>query len=166
MSNVYDFDRQRELGADGESVIRELFSRLFRIVNSASHEQREGIDFWFSHGGFDVAVEVKTDFTAGTTGNAFIETTSVDTSGKPGWAYSSRADFLLYYVPPNRVVYIMPMREIRKLLPVWLKRYERRKIRNSGYFTEGVLVPLDQFSCHVMRVTGSSAEAFRARGVS
>jgi len=160
--NVYDFERQFNLGADGENIIREVFGDRFVIRRSVALEQHEGIDFWFSYGGFDIAVEVKTDFAAATTRNAFIETTSVDKDGKPGWAFTSRADFLLYCVPQNRMVYVMPMREIRRLLPQWRKKYELRRVQNDGYYTEGLLVPLDQLNCRVLPVLGTAAEAFRA----
>jgi len=83
-TNVYDFERQRELGAIGESIIRGVFARQFTIQRSVALEQRQGIDFWFSYGAFDLAVEVKTDFTAAHTRNAFIEVTSIDVDGKPG----------------------------------------------------------------------------------
>lgn len=159
--NVFDFERQLHLGADGEHVIREVFGSRFKIQKSVAQEERDGIDFWFSYGGFDLAIEVKTDFRAARTRNAFIETTSVDTDNTPGWAYTSRADFLLYYVPPDRTVYVMPMREIRRRLPHWRKKYELRRVPNAGYFTEGVIVPLDQFECRILPVLGSAAEAFR-----
>jgi hypothetical protein len=164
MSNVYDFERQRQLGETGEAVMREAFGRSFAIRPSVALEQKDGIDFWFSHAGFDVAVEVKTDFVAARTRNAFIETTSIDVDRKPGWAYSSRADFLLYYIPPDRAVYVIPMREIRRLLPIWVRKYELRRIQNESYATEGVLVPLDQINCRVMPVLGASAESLRLRG--
>lgn len=161
--NVYDFERQRELGAIGESIIRGVFAQQFNIQRSVALEQRQGIDFWFSYGAFDLAVEVKTDFTAAHTRNAFIEVTSVDVDGKPGWAHTSRADFLLYYVPPDRVVYVVAMREIRHRLPAWRKKYESRRVQNDGYQTEGILVPLDQLNGRVLPVLGAAAESLRMR---
>jgi len=68
----------------------------------------------------------------------------VDTVGKPGWAYTSQARFLLYYIPKPDTIYIIPMARLRVLVDAWRQRYPERRINNGTYHTVGTLVPLDE----------------------
>ena len=90
-------------------------------------------------------VEYKTDYKAAETGNAFVETVSVDTAGKAGWAYSSEADYLIYFIPGDGLIYIIALEVLRRELPRWVREYPLRTAQNEGYATHGLLVPLDEF---------------------
>jgi hypothetical protein len=150
----YNFDDQLAHGERGEALLDRFFSRWFGIEPATPEEQRRGIDRHFhhltSHNAF--TVEYKTDHTATRTGNAFIETVSVDTAQKAGWAFTSQADRLLYYVPGNGVVYVLKMATVRAQLPVWQRAYEVREVPNNGYHTHGLLVPLEELEQIAERV--------------
>lgn len=142
---VYDFTTQLAHGADGEAKLDAYFSKWYTIRHATRIEQRCGIDRVFSRPGGLFKVEYKTDTTAASTGNAFVETVSVDTFGKPGWAYASEADYLIYYIPGPEAIYIIAFATLRKHLARWVKSYPVRKIPNKSYHTHGILVPLDEF---------------------
>lgn len=142
---TYQFDRQLAQGAEGEAFLDEYFMAWFDIRRATPAEQRQGIDRWFTRGTRRLAIEYKTDMTAARTGNAFVETTSVDTAGKPGWALSSQAHMLVYYIPPDGLIYAIWMARLRRSLPRWDLLYPTRAIPNQGYHTHGLLVPLHEF---------------------
>jgi hypothetical protein len=150
----YNFADQLSHGERGETFLDRYFSRWFRIQPSTPEEQRLGIDRHFHHlkSHDEFTVEYKTDSTAARTGNAFIETVSVDSDQKAGWAFTSQADRLLYYVPGKRVVYILKMTAIRARLPFWLATYALREVPNNGYHTHGLLVPLAELERCAERV--------------
>lgn len=152
--STYSFRTQLVNGAQGEARLDAWFGHWFTIRHATMEEQHRGIDRIFTRhdNGKCYAVEYKTDSRASSTGNAFVETVSVDTVGKPGWAYSSEADYLLYYVPVSEVIYIIPMVNLRQRLPQWQRQYQARKIPNQGYCTHGLLVPLDEFERIAQRV--------------
>ena len=144
---VYDFDEQKAKGNAGEQFLDRWFGAEYDIRPATRHGQRRGIDRVFSHRqtGRRLAVEYKTDYKAAQTGNAFVETVSVDTAGKPGWAHSSKADYLVYYVPGDGLIYVLALETLRRQLPRWVRQYSLRSAQNEGYATHGVLVPLAEF---------------------
>lgn len=134
-------------GEVGESRLDEYFARWYKITPATPTAQREGIDRYFAR--LDkpdriFTVEYKTDYRAGETGNAFIETVSVD-GKKKGWAYTSRADMLLYRVVHPEAVYIIMMSRLRAALPVWEQAYRSTIAQNETYRSYGLLVPLNDF---------------------
>lgn len=145
--STYQFDKQLSVGEHGEGRLDAFFAQWFVIRVATRQEQRRGIDRIFTRhaDGRVYAIEYKTDHTAGKTGNAFVETVSVDTANKPGWASRSEADLLIYYVPEDRLIYVIDFSHLRAHLPVWKKRYPQRSIPNQGYHTHGILVPLKEF---------------------
>ena len=126
---MYKFDEQLSKGQAAEKKLDSLFSDTY-VIQEAEME----------------------DWRAAKTGNAFVETVSVDTQNKPGWAKSSQADYLVYYVPDDELVYVMKMKKMREHLNEWMSRYPERKIPNQGYSTIGVLVPLKEFEKHAEQV--------------
>ncbi len=142
----YNFNRQYLQGEQGATFLDRYFSRWFEIERVDAKVQREGIDRYFTTRDHKrrLAVEYKTDETASRTGNAFIETISVDTSDKPGWIYTSKADYLFYYLPTRAVIYMLNMDLLRQRLSNWQAHYPVRKIPNTGYHTHGLLVPLSE----------------------
>ena len=136
-----------------EKNLDRFFIELWHVgIQPATKEQqRDGIDrVWTTPDERRFSVEYKADWKAAETGNAFIEVVSVDKDGKPGWAYTSLAQYLIYYIPPWKRVYICPMTMIKERLLDWVGRYPHKVIPNEGrnaenYNTVGVPVPLDVF---------------------
>jgi len=147
-SPPYNFDIQLAQGESGEARLDRFFSTWFQIQPATPEEQRQGIDRWFAdrRRPRTLAVEYKTDHTAARTGNAFIETISVDSEQKAGWAFTSQADLVLYYVPGRDQVYVLRTTAVRSRLPFWLQACEVRQVPNDGYHTHGLLVPLDELA--------------------
>lgn len=147
---TYEFDKQLAVGHSGESALDAFFGRWYIIRPATAAQQRAGIDrIWEDRKTKRVMrVEYKTDRRAGRTGNAFIETASVVVDGvtkKQGWALTSQADVLVYYIPEPEAIYLLQLDDVRRALPGWMKQHLVRQIPNSGYYTEGVVVPLREF---------------------
>ena len=100
---MYKFDAQYRQGQQAETYLDSVFSRWFIVSRVDAAKQRIGIDrIWRGRKrGQRLTVEYKCDRTAASTGNAFIELQSTDRSR--GWALTSRADWLVYYVPGQRI---------------------------------------------------------------
>lgn len=137
-------------GQEGEAFLDEFFGQWNTIEPASRAEERQGIDRWFTcrRSGRRYSVEYKTDTTAARTGNAFIETVSVDTAGKQGWAFTTRAAFVLYYVPPDDLIYVLRPRRLRAELADWQSRYPTKSTPNEGYRTHGICVPLHELEQH------------------
>jgi len=136
-------------GEAAEAMLDHYFASRCQIQPATRAQQRQGIDRIFTHrqSGKCYTVEYKTDWTAARTGNAFIETVSVDTQGTPGWAYSSQADWLAYFIPDHRAIYLVAFADLRAQLPQWLATCKAAPpIPNHGYHTLGILVPLATFA--------------------
>jgi hypothetical protein len=144
---TYTYDAQKTKGDAGESFLDQVFAADYEVRPATCAEQRRGIDRIFTRRqtGQRLAIEYKTDYKAAHTGNAFVETVSVDTAGKAGWAYSSEADYLMYYIPADGLIYVLALETLRRELPRWVREYPLRAAQNEGYATHGVLVPLDEF---------------------
>lgn len=147
MEKTYNFKTQLLQGQDGEWFLDQYFKGKFNIFPANEQQQRHGIDRIFIERGKKrvLFVEYKTDITAATSHNAFVETISVDSMNKPGWAFTSQADMLLYYIPGDGIIYVLRFDVLRSQLPRWEKVYPVRKIPNEGYYTHGLIVPLDEF---------------------
>ena len=141
---TYHFSTQQAQGDVGEQRIAAFCAPVYRVRWATRAEQRRGLDLVLTHRetGDVTTVEVKTDRTAGRTGNAFIETVSVDTAGRRGWLYTSTADYLAYYIPGPGHLYLVRLAALRNALAGRLSQYPERRIANNGYHTLGRLVPL------------------------
>jgi hypothetical protein len=143
----YKFAEQLAIGEAWEQKLDQFFLARFpvRILPASMADQRRGIDRLFvSESGSIDEIEYKADSLAGRTGNAFIETVSVDTTGKPGWAVSSQAKYLVYLVTEPETIYFISMGRIRAKLSRWQTIYKEASAQNNGYKTLGLLVPLDE----------------------
>jgi hypothetical protein len=151
---IYNFATKLHEGQKHEKFLDSFCGRWFTIRAATREEQRRGIDRIFTRkkSSETHTVEYKADTTASRTGNAFVETISVDTANKPGWAYTSEADWLLYYLPEDGLIYFFEFSVFRKHLPRWAKQFPTRAIPNKGYKTHGLLVPLDEFEQHATKV--------------
>ncbi len=150
---MYEMQTQLQQGEAAERQLDAHFADRFEIVPASREQQRQGIDRIFTKReapnnlGRLYTIEYKTDWTAGRTGNAFIETVSVDTMNVPGWAYSSTAQWLVYWVPPHSQIYLIRFDTLRHQLDGWIEQHGPQKaIPNEGYYTLGVTVPLGVFA--------------------
>jgi hypothetical protein len=147
MLGTYDFDTQIEIGRKAESFLDDFFYQEYEITEATPEQQRLGVDRFFTKRdtGETFAVEYKCDYKAGKTGNAFVETVSVDTRALPGWAYTSQSEWLIYLIPSPLTIYAIRFDSLRAELPKWVQNYPKRSIPNKGYRTHGLLVPLSEF---------------------
>jgi hypothetical protein len=142
----YNLRRQLAKGQRWEQYLDSLFADQFSIIEATRDQQRLGIDrIFIGDDGRQHKIEYKADERAATTGNAFVETISVDTVGKLGWAELCEADYLLYYIAGVGPIYIIRPRDLRAKLEHWRQWYPERRIANDGYHTIGLLVPLKEF---------------------
>lgn len=146
---TYSFTKQLAQGQTYEDALDARFADRYIIQPATPQQQRQGIDRVYRprKSPHEVLyVEYKADRTAARTGNAFVETTSVDTANKGGWAYTSQADWLFYLVAGEcEALYLIRMADLRACLPRWQRQYQERRIPNDGYHTVGLLVPLSEF---------------------
>ena len=152
----HDFEEKLVEGEVAEAELDNYFSRWQKIKPVSRELQRLGIDrIWTNKiSGTRTTVEYKADSRAADTGNAFIETVSVQskTQSKPGWAKTSCAQVLVYYLPNVKRVYVFEMLSIREQLADWGKAYRTAKAVNKDYVGKGILVPLSEFEKHTMFV--------------
>jgi len=149
---MHNFDDSLPEGEKEESKLDCFFAKWYEIKPVGMNKQRDGIDREWKcrKTKREFSVEYKADSKAAETGNVFIETVSVDTTGKPGWAYTSKAQLLVYFIPPDSTAYITPMTTIKTLLPDWIDAYREVSVPNGDgvtvkYNTKGLLVPLGDF---------------------
>lgn len=142
---MYQMGEQLAQGEGAEARLDRHFAARCIIQSATRAQQRMGIDRLFTHRQTEITytIEYKTDWTAGRTGNAFIETVSVDREQIPGWAYTAQAEWLVYFVPVHLQIYLIAFADLRTQLPVWLVSCKAAPpIPNAGYNTLGILVPL------------------------
>ena len=150
---MYEFKEQLSKGEAAELVLDRHYAQFFDIHNATRDDQRRGIDRFFTRADSKSwPVEYKADWTASQTGNAFVETVSVDSTNKRGWAYTSQAEWLLYFLPRDALVYVIQMKRLRDKLGEWERLCQKRRIENRGYSTHGLLVPLAFFEELAQRV--------------
>lgn len=142
---------QLKRGKKHEAKLDDYFSDDWEIVGLSRSHERKGLGdrvFINRQTSEVLLVEYKSDETATRTGNAFVETISVDTQEKPGWVHTCQADYIFYYLPLDSLIYILKPETLRKHLPRWQDKHPTRPTAegtNKGYQTWGVLVPLCEF---------------------
>ncbi len=147
----HKFTDSLKVGEVGEKVLDGYFSNKFDIEDVEMVDQRRGIDRRYTHkeSGAVCTVEYKTDVRAADTGNVFIEIWSNKQNKKKGWAYTSQAQWLYFYIPGTNKVYISEMTRVKMKLKDWASDYRkvgvRNKSGNSYYTTEGIPVPIKDF---------------------
>lgn len=147
-----DFSECLDLGQQGEQVLDSYFSKYYVIRPAFKGQQKKGIDRIFIHKKTEKEffVEYKTDTLAGRTGNAFLELAKHLEPYRQGWVYTCQADFLVYYLPDRRTVYIVQPEWLRRSVDTWLAKYPLRTVNSRGryqnYQTQGVLVPLAELA--------------------
>jgi hypothetical protein len=139
---MYQFNGQAKQGKAAEQTIDTYLGQWFHVYPVGPQEQRHGIDRRLVglKNGQKLSMEYKVDRTAGSSGNAFIE---VGLPGnKAGWARTSEADFLAYYVPGRSTLYLVRMSVVRGKLGEWAG-YGSARATSSGGQSVGLLVPLN-----------------------
>ena len=148
---MYEFNVMLKLGEKHEADLDVYFSKWYRIERVNMELQRLGVDRLFNRpDGTRISVEYKADDTAARTGNAFIETVSVDNQNKPGWALSSIAQVLIYYIPPLQDIYIIRMLDLKMDIEKLVSNHEVKQIPNGGYMTEGIPVSIDNLQRYII----------------
>jgi len=148
----YEFQEQLNNGKAEEETLDRYFSNRYKISKVSLDEERaRGIDRRYASKQDNVTytVEYKADWTATSTGNAFIETISNDENNTPGWCLKSEAQLLMYYLPDDKIVYIVDMLKMKGKLRKWRKIYPKKMIPNKvngrvAYRTHGYCVPLKE----------------------
>ncbi len=143
MKAPYNFKSQLRLGQDGEEILDNFFYQWYSEIRFASaSEENRGIDRIFFNGQDRKTVQYKTDFRAKETGNAYVETISRSDKVVGGWAYTSEAQWLIYFVYPSEI-YCISMDRLRKDLPRLERICRTVTVPNQGYFGAGLIVPLE-----------------------
>ena len=153
-SAAYGFDDQFDLGCFGEDRLREFRHEHYTLTKSTLEMEKQGIDFVFANRltGKSWTIELKTDFKAFESRNAFIETISVDnaTQHRAGWVYTSMAQILLYFIPQSGSLYILDLARLREQMPAFARRFQTVSTSShrygSYYRTHGILVPLTELA--------------------
>lgn len=158
---VYHFDEQNVRGGKGEAFLDTFFAERGHYIQKATRgQQRLGIDRVFLKDGGVVQVEYKTDLLAHRTGRVFIETISMDTNGKQGWVFTSRADVIVYFIPGLRMIVVVPPARLRGEVPRWEQTYPTRAAANEEYSTHGILIPIEEFERQASQVFHLPPDAF------
>lgn len=144
---IHNFGSKYREGVLHEREIDSQFHDRFEISAVPRFMQRLGVDrIWKNReSGETFTVEYKADEVASRTGNVFIETTSIDTEKKPGWAYTSTAQILVYYIPGD-AIYLASTLRLRRVIKDWVRRYPTGRANNGTYFSQGILVPTSVFA--------------------
>ncbi len=143
MGQLHEFRQSLGTGSLGETLLDGLFGSWWDIEPVSMDDQRRGLDRVFTRGDERLDVEYKTDTKGAESGNVFLETVSNDRSGKSGWAHSTEADAVAYYLHEDgggRGLVFEPA-ELRKALHGWVRRFRIVTATNLGYHSYGVLVP-------------------------
>ena len=144
---IYHFDTQFQRGITGEMMVVHYLEQQGWTCHTDSvmdgvKRPHDIVAMHPIHSRTPIRIEVKTDWTAEKTRNAFLETVSNTNTRAPGWAYTCKANVLFYLLPESRIAYEVSPARIRRNMPLWIARYPQRAIANAGYKTHGCLVPL------------------------
>ncbi|MDF0554898.1 hypothetical protein [Kamptonema sp. UHCC 0994] len=120
-----------------------IFYQWYKIFPASAEEDYIGIDRIFFAGSNKKTVQYKTDFLSYKTGNAYIELLSRSDLLTPGWIYTAKAEWLIYFVYP-KIIYCLSLKKMRDILSIWKSKYRTVKVKNTKYFGEGLIVPLQE----------------------
>lgn len=143
---AHDFADKLKEGHAYETEIDARLARWFRARPVPQGMEWHGVDRVLpSSSGIEYTAEYKADSRAAETENVFIEIQSSDRSCRNGWALTSWAQLLFYYLPQTKCLYAVDMTTLKRELPGWRKRFSDAAAPNKGYCTTGLLVPLVEF---------------------
>ena len=116
-------------------LIKQKWIRNVVDVRDDKNFQEQDIDFWIENTERQFAsVEVKTDYKAHETGNIVYE---VQTSGSLGCFEKTKAKYIAYYIPANKVVYLINVVNLRTFI-----HKLRPEERSMGDSARGFLIPI------------------------
>jgi hypothetical protein len=142
-----EFEKDLKVGQAYEDRLIAYLKQWYEVRKATIDQQLQGIDFIIRKPTGDTTVELKADSRSAETGNAFIETMSRFEDGVYGWAWTTRADLLIYWVVPSEIIVARPS-DIRDALTAkdvgWIYKYPTRLICNRAWHTQGYLVPLEE----------------------
>lgn len=112
--------------------------------------QKEGVDFvWVircddADGNPDgirsLLIDVKMDRLFHRTGNLFLETKS--SKNKDGCLLTASADVFVFYDPFGKNLFLLNVQAAKEWIEWNADGYERKKVKNEGYVTEGYAIPV------------------------
>ncbi len=147
MGGGYTWTSQKLLGDNGEKKLDSYFSRWYSIQPVTLTAQKSGIDRLFTRpNGERISVEYKSDFRATETRRAYIEITHTAVRSGLGWAVTSTADKIIYYLPKSHTAYILNTSALRSALPTWQRQYKVFKSRDDIGVSRGIGVPLAELA--------------------
>lgn len=140
---MHNFDDSKRVEARWSAVLDDWIRSDYSLTVASIEDEWRGIDRWATDSdGVKLGIDYKCDTRAAITGNIFVETVSNSQSGRLGWAYTSEADWIFYFVVP-RFVLAFRTASLRRSLSEWVSIYRTARARNDrGYDTIGILVPL------------------------
>jgi hypothetical protein len=136
------FKEALERGEKYEALLDEYYNKKGFEVKAPEQLQYLGADRLFKTKYCRFLVEYKADETAGKTGNFFIEIWSDIEQEKPGWACTSLAQVLIYYIPDWKTAFWLNMAAIRFALPM-LNKTCQKKDCHIDFHSQGLLVPIN-----------------------
>lgn len=144
---THSFQASKKVGDMGEAQLDKFFSEKFTIEDVDMTQQKLGWDRIFTHKerGTRASVEYKTDTMSHKTNNIFVEIWSNKEAGKRGWAYTTTAQWLYYFVTGLDEVFIVDVAKLKLYLENWQIQFKVKSARNPNYTSEGMLVPIDVF---------------------
>lgn len=147
MSDVHSFTGNIKKSDEHNRALDAVFSQWYEIHRMPLEVDKLGIDRIWREREWKVyyTVEYKADDRTAETGNAFVETVSVDTKNKPGWGYTCAAQILVYYIPQWNKAYLLSPMTIKEHIQEWREKYREVSAQNNGYKTLGIAVPFDVF---------------------
>lgn len=150
---------QLEVGQAGEIILDNFLEEVYfeKLEPATQDWQNLGIDRFAFNGNYCTPIEYKTDFRAAKTGNLFLEIVKNSNTGAPGWACTTFAQVIYYYIPPLGT--LLELWPTWKLFPGALETFKRGICRDELYDSEGILFPMKYLNGKFVR---RSAEWDRA----
>ena len=141
-ASLHQFETSCDVEKRWAPVLDAWLGEHYELRVATPDQQWRGIDriAWDRDG--EHRIDYKCDEQWHKYGNVFLETVSNAQTGRPGWAMTSEADWLLYFLTPSTVL-VCRMARIRAMLPRWrCAGYPVRSAKNQGYETFGLCVPV------------------------
>ena len=142
---LHDFRRSLSVGEAGERWFRAWACDAFpglRVDRAAPQRDQAGIDFEVARGS---TWQLKWERRARETGNVFVETVASIEREAPGWGVDCAAEWLFVACPGLGVIFQLRPPQIAAVVDEWRKLYGERDVRNAGWTTRGVAVPIAAF---------------------
>ena len=159
MAEAYQFEKQLAKGKEVERRLDLFFASQFDAIEEVDMaSERQGIDRIYHKGDRAWTIEYKADWKSHRTGNFFADTVAYGTYddsgtfivGKPGWVFTTTADYLIYTVmlpddePDMGIAYVVEPKDLRSWMDVWEEEHRSVTVRNQGFQGRGLLVPITE----------------------